>query len=233
MFCFASSCIYGMVLVKVVLLFQNTEMRNDLSQLLLRHLNIFKYLALQSEFFTEFLFNSLQPGEGHVQREMQVPFICHFSGFVKYVVVGFFPPSFGLWTQKQWKPWWSCDMKLSFIISSGNSICNGIKPKLLLRFFFLITLLKSGKIINLLLFFSSIPLCHYLSVFLHNYHNSCWNLYISYIWLQRSFLETFLSLPCIKLYEEDATVTSIQLSSYRKIEDKVANKTGNSLKKCL
>lgn len=55
-------------MVKVVLLFQNTELRNDLSQLLLRHLNIFKYLALQSEFFTAFLFNSLQPGEGHVTK---------------------------------------------------------------------------------------------------------------------------------------------------------------------
>lgn len=52
MFGYASSCIYGMFLVKVVLLFQKTEMRKYLSQLLLRYLNVFKYLALQSEFFT-------------------------------------------------------------------------------------------------------------------------------------------------------------------------------------
>jgi len=56
---FASSCIYGMILVKVVLLFQKTDMRKYLSQLLLRHLNILKYVAMQSEFAAAFLFDSL------------------------------------------------------------------------------------------------------------------------------------------------------------------------------
>lgn len=130
MFSFASSCIYGMFLVKVVLLFQKTEMRDYLTQILLRDFNIFKCLALQSEFFTAFLFDSLQSDKGHVQRETQVP--C-FANFGKYaVVVEGVPPSFGLWTQKQWKSGCSCHMKLLFIISPGNSICNGIKSKLLL-----------------------------------------------------------------------------------------------------
>lgn len=61
MFSFPSSCIYGLLLVEGVLLFQKTEMRNYLSQLILGHLNIFKYLALQSESFSAFLFHSLQP----------------------------------------------------------------------------------------------------------------------------------------------------------------------------
>lgn len=65
-----------MFLVKVVLLFQKTEMRDYLTQILLRDFNIFKCLTLQSEFFTAFLFDSLQSDKGHVHKEMQVPCIC-------------------------------------------------------------------------------------------------------------------------------------------------------------
>lgn len=125
---------------------------------------------------------------------MHVPCICNFSGLGKYVVVFFLPPSFGLWTQKQLKSLCSCDMKLLFIMCPGNNICHGIKPKLLLRFFFLITFFKSGKNVNLLLIFSSIPLCHYLSVFLYDYCNSCWTLCVSYMTIEQFSGNFFLSL---------------------------------------
>lgn len=64
-----------------------------------------------------------------------------------------------------------------------------------------------------------------LFVFLHDYRNSYWTLCVSYMTIEQ-FSWNFFFLSLVWNYEEeDATLTSIQLSSYRTIGEKAANKT--------
>lgn len=104
---------------------------------------------------------NLQPDKCLVQKEIKVPYICHFSRYAKYVVVGYFPPLFRFMNKKnQWRSC-SCDIRLHNIPGKQHLWWN--QPKTLSIVFFFIRVLIQGRMQYCCYFFPTSP---YVTMFL-------------------------------------------------------------------